>query len=331
MVFLFLPAGLLFGSPDGRTLVYYFRNISGEEKYVDLVYTIPMELYNHLKENDGKTRAILVDDEGFELYRQDNSTDLWETGVLLKIGRGSRIDRILFGSYYVQNGKPVLFAKIFYIRNGIILTVGEEDEEIGDAMRAVESSDVSRLLRERQEKKIRGYSPPFGRILSTGSIRTSSVINTCMGTIYPLGEWAGLYPPGIIGEISLVHYPKINRFPAGLGFNTNYVILRRKNDAGYVDSDVKILSIGGAFHYMYRMKRFVQGVSMEVNGGLAVSNLNIDMEVWDSVDPYVKIGFYVIAKPFNIFDMTFKMGLFSIDYKERPIDALYTEVGVLFF
>lgn len=331
LVFLIFPVHWSFAKTDSRTLIYYFKNITGDEEYVDLTYKIPLAIHSSLKQMGEKSKLILVDEEGFTLYRQDRSTDLWQSSVLLKIGGKSGIDRVLFGSFFVQEGKPVLYGKMFYVRNGLILDVSKEDREIYTALKAVENIDVEQLLDKQVSKKIREYRPPFGRILESGTIQARSVISTCVGSVYPLGDWADLYPPGIISEISILHFPKMNRFPAGLGLNTNYVILRRRASSGFIDSDVKILSVGGAFHYIYRMRRIVQGVTFEVNAGLAISNLDITGESWSSVDPYIKIGVSAMAKPFNIWDMTFKMGIFSIDYKERPVDSLYTEIGILVF
>jgi hypothetical protein len=331
LAFVFASASSVFGNADSRTLIYYFKNITGEETYLDLTYKIPLSLYKAMRETAQKSKVILMDEEGFELYKEDRTTDLWASGVLLKIGRSINVDRILFGSFYVYDGRPLLVGKIFYIKEGLILDVNREEGEISRALRAVESMDVSQIMGFDPDRTVREYNPPFGRILESGTIRASSVIHACVGSLYPLGSWADLYPPGIVSEISVVHFPKINRFPAGLGLNTNYIILRRKTASGYIDSDVKVLAVGGAFQYIYRMRRFVQGVTLDVNAGLAFSNLFINAESWDSVDPYLKIGVSAIAKPFDIWEMTFKIGLFSIDYKEQPIDALYTEIGFLVF
>jgi len=328
---LLLSAGSVFGKTHNKILVYYFKNISSEEKYVDLTYRIPLYVQRSLKEELKRNKVILIDEEGLELYREDRTSDLWDRGALLKIGKKRNIDEILFGAFYIQGDKPVVVGKVFYIKNGIILDVDRENGKYAQALKKVESLDANALMGYGQNKKVHGYRPPLGRILETGSIRSNTALNVCAGTLYPLGEWSDLYPPGILSEISVIHFPKINRFPAGLGVNSNYVILNREAESGLVDSHVSIIAVGGYFQYIFQMSRFIKGISLDATTGLAISDLLISGESWSSVDPYLKIGVTMIARPFNLWDMTFKIGIFSIDYKEKPMDALYTEMGLLVF
>ena len=328
---LLLSAGSVFGKTHNKILVYYFKNISSEEKYVDLTYRIPLYVQRSLKEELKRNKVILIDEEGLELYREDRTSDLWDRGALLKIGKKRNIDEILFGSFYIQGGKPVVVGKVFYIKNGLILDVDRENGKYAQALKKVESLDVNALMEYGQNKKVHGYRPPLGRILETGSIRSNTALNVCAGTLYPLGEWSDLYPPGILSEISVIHFPKINRFPAGLGVNSNYIVLDREAESGFVDSHVSIVTVGGYFQYIFQMSRFIKGISLDATTGLAISDLLISGESWSSVDPYLKIGVTMIARPFNLWDMTFKIGIFSIDYKEKPMDALYTEMGLLVF
>jgi hypothetical protein len=328
---LLLSAGSVFGKTHNKILVYYFKNISSEEKYVDLIYRIPLYVQRSLKEELKRNKVILIDEEGLELYREDSASDLWDRGALLKIGKKRNIDEILFGAFYIQGGKPVVVGKVFYIKNGLILDVDRENGKYAQALKKVESLDANALMGYGQNNKVHGYRPPLGRILETGSIRSNTALNVCAGTLYPLGEWSDLYPPGILSEISVIHFPKINRFPAGLGVNSNYVILNREAESGFVDSHVSIIAVGGYFQYIFQMSRFIKGISLDATTGLAISDLLISGESWSSVDPYLKIGVTMIARPFNLWDMTFKIGIFSIDYKQKPMDALYTEIGLLVF
>lgn len=328
---LLLSAGSVFGKTHNKILVYYFKNISSEEKYVGLTYKISLYVQRSLKEELKRNKVILIDEEGLELYREDSTSDLWDRGALLKIGKKRNIDEILFGSFYIQGGKPVVVGKVFYIKNGLILDVDRENGKYAWALKKVESLDANTLMGYGQNKKVHGYRPPLGRILETGSIHSNTALNVCAGTLYPLGEWSDLYPPGILSEISVIHFPKINRFPAGLGVNSNYVILNREAESGFVDSHVSIIAVGGYFQYIFQMSRFIKGISLDATTGLAFSDLLISGESWSSVDPYLKIGVTMIARPFNLWDMTFKIGIFSIDYKEKPMDALYTEMGLLVF
>ncbi len=328
---LLLSAGSVFGKTHNKILVYYFKNISSEGKYVDLTYRIPLYIQSSLKEELKRNKVILIDEEGLELYRENRTSDLWDKRALLKIGKKRNIDEILFGSFYIQGGKPVVIGKVFYVKNGLILDVDQENGKYAQALKKVENLDVNALMGYGQNKKVHGYRPPLGRILETGTIRSNTALNVCAGTLYPLGEWSDLYPPGILSEISVIHFPKINRFPAGLGVNSNYIILNREEESGFVDSHVSIITVGGYFQYIFQMSRFIKGISLDATTGLAISDLLISGESWNSVDPYLKIGVTVIARPFNLWDMTFKIGIFSIDYKDKPMDALYTEMGLLVF
>ncbi len=331
VIFLLFSAGILFGKENEKILVYYFKDISSDDNYTELSYRIPFFLYNQLKESSDKNKYILIDEEGLSLYREDKEADLWNEKVLINIGKKRQIDEIIYGAFYVQEGKPILIGKILYTNSGVVLNLTEENSKYFQAFKYVESMPVEELLVFKSEEKIRGYNPRLVRMVESKSAIRQTMLHTGLGTLYPLGDWADLYPPGIISEISVVHYPKVNVLPVGIGFDSNYVLLKRRSESGIIDSEVMIITAGVSLQYLFHIKWKIDGISLFFNAGMSMSNLFINNESWSSIDPYVKGGVNIFAKPFGLGPLVFKLGVFSIDYKQMPMDTIYSEIGFVAF
>jgi hypothetical protein len=325
-----LSAGAPYAKAGEKVLVYYFRDITGDESYTELMYSIPQYIYSQLSSSSDKNSYVLIDREGLDIIRENNGADLWSRNVLINVGKRGNIDKILFGLFYIQNKKPVLIGKAFYYKSGVILDV-HDDEELGKILDAVEHMDVGLLSAREVQKRARVYDPPLIRYIEGGEVRSTTMLHTCGGTFYPLGKWSELYPPGILGEISATYFPKINVFPIGLGFDSNYIIMRRRTDTGLIESYVTILTVGATIQYFVKMRRLVDGVFLNVSFGASYSNLFVNSESWTSVDPYIKIGVHMALPILKTERLVLKCGLLSIDYKERPIDALYTALGIMIY
>jgi len=328
--FFLLSAGAPYAKAGEKVLVYYFRDITGDERYTELMYSIPQYIYSQLNRSSDKNSYVLIDRRGLDIIRENNGADLWSRNVLINVGKKGNIDKILFGSFYIQNKKPVLIVKAFYFKSGVILDVND-DEELGKIFDSVERMDVGLLSARELQKGEKVYDPPLIRYINGVEVRSATVLHTCGGTFYPLGKWSELYPPGILGEISIAFFPQINVFPIGLGFDSNYIIMRRRTDTGFIESDVTVVTVGATIHYFIKMRRLVDGIFLHVSFGAGYSSLFINSESWSSVDPYIKAGVYTALPFLKTGRLTFRCGLFSIDYKERPIDALYTALGIMIY
>jgi hypothetical protein len=328
--FFLFSAGARYANAGEKVLVYYFRDITGDERYTGLMYGIPQYMYSQLNRSSDKNSYVLIDREGLEILHENSRADLWSRNVLINVGKRGNIDKILFGSFYIQNNKPVLIGKAFYLKSGVILDIND-DKELETIFDAVEGMDATLLSAREQRKGEKLYDPPLIRYIEGGEVRSTTVLHACGGTFYPLGKWSELYPPGILAEISAVVFPKMNVFPIGLGFDSNYIILRRRTDTGVIESDVTVATVGTTVQYFIKMRRPVDGVFLHVSVGASYSNLFINSESWSSIDPYIKAGVYMALPFLKTGRLTLKCGLLSIDYKERPIDALYTALGIAIY
>ncbi len=311
-------------------LVYYFRDITGEERYTELMYGIPQYIYSQLDSSPGKNSYVLIDREGVDIIRENRDADLWNRNLLINVGKRGNIDKILFGSFYIQDNRPVVIGKAFYYKSGVILDVNE-DEDLTKVLDTVESMEVGLLSARERKKGEKVYDPPLIRYIEGGDVRATKVLHTCAGTFYPLGKWSDLYPPGILGELSVTFFPKMNVFPIGLGFDSNYIIMQKKTDTGATESDVTVLTVGTTIQYFINMRNFLDGLFLHVSFGASYSNLFVNSESWSSVDPYVKLGVYTALPFLKKGRLALKCGLLSIDYKEKPIDALYTSIGIMVY
>jgi hypothetical protein len=328
--FFLCSTGALNAKAGEKVLVYYFRDITGEERYTELMYGIPQYIYSQLNSSSDRNSYVLIDREGIDIIRENSDADLWNRELLINVGKRGNIDKILFGSFYVQDNRPVLIGKTFYYKSGVILDVNE-DEDMAKVFDAVESMEVGLLSARERQKGEKVYDPPLVRYIEGVDVRTTAVLHTCGGTFYPLGRWSNLYPPGILGEVSVTFFPKMNVFPIGLGLDSNYIVMRRRNDTGDIESDVNVLTVGATIQYFINMRKFLDALFLHVSFGASYSNLLVDGESWSSVDPYLKLGVYMALPFLKKGRLALKCGLLSIDYKEKPIDALYTSIGIMVY
>ena len=335
VILFLLSAHWIFAGQKRKVLIYYFKNITGEEEFTELNYQIPFYLYSHMKGQLEGKKFILIDREGLQLYREDSTRDFWNDGVLQNISKKKGIDEIIYGLFYIQNGKPVIIGKIFYVKSGLILDITEKDKEYYDFFKEIENLKVDEIsaydTEQDESRKRKGYKPPFTRIVKSDIKSSWFFFQNSVGPYFPIGEWSGLYPPGIFIEYTFVYFPKMNIAHLGIGVNANIVELGRKKSGSYSDAEVTVLSLGASIQYIFQLRGFFEGIVLDVNFGGAKSLLFIDEERWSSIDPYVKGGINLIITPFGNLHMSFKVGMFSIDYKEMPMDALFFEIGILGF
>ena len=106
VLFILLPTTLIYAQAEKKVLVYYFKNISGDDTYSDMMYKLPICIYTNIKEKIQDKQFNLIDEEGFERYRADSSYELWESDLLLNIAQLRGIQEVIFGQFsWVRNNK----------------------------------------------------------------------------------------------------------------------------------------------------------------------------------------------------------------------------------
>jgi hypothetical protein len=326
LLFFIFSTQLVFG--DRKVLIYYFKNITGDEEYTDLTHTIPLYLHTDLEKSKNGNKYYLIYEEGVEFLHEDGSNDLWERNLLRKIGNKKNVDEIIFGSFYVDKGKPVVLGNIFYVNGGFILDLTEKNSEYYNSLQGVEELPVDELANYVPEKSGKTYNPRFERLLDYGTERAHITVQAAGGVLFPLDEWADLYPPGIFSEVSIIYYPRMNIVPLGIGVSTNFAGLKRDEDQPFIDSNVSIFSFGVALQYLFDFKGFFEGIALDANTGLSISYLDINENTWSSVDPFVKASINFVFNPFRKVHLSLRTGLFTIDYREMPIDSIFGEIGI---
>jgi hypothetical protein len=327
MFALFIAPAILDAAGDRKVLVYYFKNLTGEDAYNGLVYEIPRYLYSRLKEVNGGYSPVVVDEGGIELSKKEPSVDLWASSSLMDLAHRQGIDEVLYGSFYVFNEKPVLVGKVLYPRSGLIMEVTEKTPAYFDLLNEASKGGVAGLARDGEGKQDKEYSPPFARTFGTPGSSKKTALMTSVGPLFPLGEWGELFPSGILGETSFVYFPKINTFPLGLGVNADYAFLTRGSGV-FVDSKITALSLGAALQYKLALKKIRKAIVFDLNTGMNYTMLEMNSEFLTSFDPYFKAGASFITQSKKRFDFSLKGGFFTINYRDVPMDSLYVQAGI---
>jgi hypothetical protein len=315
-------------------LLYFFKDITGDEEFTTLNYQIPFYFYSHIdKQVKGKI-FFIIDREGLEVYKKDKTRDLWNDEVLTIIAKRKNFDDIIYGVFFIQNGKPVIMGKIFHAKSGLILDITEKETDYYDLIKDIENVSIDEIAahdEELSEKKTRGYNPKLTRMVQSEVKDTWFFLQNSMGPFFPLFDWADLYPPGFYYELTFVYFPKMNIARLGIGINTNIVDMERKGSATHVDSSITVLSAGGSLQYSFRLGDFFETLLLDLNVGIAQSYMLQNNIRNQSSDLYLKGGVNLVLNPFADLHLSLKAGVFSIDYKENPMDAVFGEIGIMGF
>jgi hypothetical protein len=331
---LFLSAHSLIAAPNRRVLVYFFKDITGEEEYTELNYQIPVYFFSRINDQVEGKKFVLIDSEGLDVYRKDKTRNLWNEDVLLNIAKKKNFDDIIYGIFYVQNGKPVIMGKIFHAKSGLILDIKEGETDYYDILREIEEIDIDQIAAHEKEfevKTFEGYNPKLSRIVQSEVRDTWFFIQNSAGPYFPLGNWADLYPPGFYYELTYVYFPKMNIARLGIGFNANLIEMTRIGSATLVDSSITVLSTGVSIQYSIKLGHVFETILLDLNVGIAQSYMIQNNYRSESSDLYLKGGVNLVINPFGNFHLSLKAGVFSIDYKENPMDALFIEIGRIRF
>jgi len=321
----------LFGKTDGKLLIYYFQNLGGDESMNDLMYQIPLCLYSRFEGKFDDKEYTIIDEGGLQAYYEDNSIDLWEKNYLLTIVRNRRISKVLYGFYYEERGKIVTRGKIYYLKNGLILDITEEQKELYLVLKGLEKISIDELRNCGAGEPPKSLKTPKQAIGNIKGSRSFSAMTTYLGVLVPAFDWGDLYSPCIYGDVSYIQYPRKDIIPLGFGAQTGFIILRRDSDPNYVASETMIIPLGASIQYAVPGRGIIDRVIADFTAGIAISSLSVNNDTFKSIDIYTKgsMSFnFLFKKNCNISVM---IGLLSITYKDSPLNAFTGEVGMRFY
>ncbi len=321
LICLLLPASQLFAGSD-MTLIYYFKNLTGDSAYDDLMYSIPVCLSSRLGEE-----YTLIDRSGLDMYLEDPSIDLWDRDYLMN-SVGRKIKNILFGIFYLEGERVVLQGRMYYAESGLVLDVNEQNWADFDELRTVEdSADDIRGCTVGEDAQL--YKPRARS--AAGVVRPESnkllVMNT--GVFLPTGEWSEIYDTGVYGDYVFGVFPGRKRLRFGVGTHTGFILMNRSSDDRFVSSKMMIIPIGGGVHYAL-LNKAVDRVMLDFTLGMALSKLSVNYDTSYSTDLYTKGG---VSVTFHVRQLHFSLvgGLMTVGYRDNPLNAAYAELGVRFY
>ena len=170
------------------------------------------------------------------------------------------------------------------------------------------------------------FSPPFTRAFGSPVVQKKKSLNVSVGPLFPFGQWAEIFPPGLSGDVSFAFFPKINTFPLGLGLNANFSLLNRE-EGSLPESSLMAFSLGASIQYKISMRKLNKGIVFDLNSGIATSVLKTSSESFPSFDPYVKAGLTFLFSIRRKASFSIKTGIYSINYRTVPMDSMYVQVG----
>jgi hypothetical protein len=334
-------ARILTAKDDGKVLVYYFRNLTGNDAYDDLMYAIPLCLYERLQEGAERRKVVVVDQVGLEDYYEGRTEDLWNRDYILSVATKKRITSVLYGFFYIEGEKVILNSKIYYLDSGLILDVTEDKEpfytvtgqlagtpvsEVRSCAQtdmAVEAGEKGKKKEKKDELKIRKKAPDI-----VEQSRSMKAVTFAVGPIFPTGDFSDIYTAGVAGTLSYIVYPKVDISRFGIGFQTGAIRLNREKVDVFLPSETVILPIGASFQYALVGGGDHDLVMANLTLGLAFSSLSINNDRVSSIDLYSRgsIGVNVMfGKEANL---ALTVGLVSVSYKDSPLNMVSAELGL---
>ncbi len=335
LVMCMICAGPLFGKNEGRVLLYYFQNLTGDESYDDLMYRIPLCIYGELNADKKKKDISIIDERGLTEYYQDRSINLWEKDFLLSVAKKRRISRIFFGYYYIESGSITIRGKVYYLESGLILDVSREDvttekDAFFAALEKIESMPAEQMKQCSSGEKPKEVKTSRRSLGSIKGSKTETVLSTTLGMLIPTLAWGKLYSPGVYGDVSYIYYPLKDIVPVGFGLQTGFMILSKEGDT-YISSQNVIIPIGTSVRYAIPGRGIIDRLLFSFNIGVARSSLSVNNEAFTSMDLYTSGG---ISFNFNFRkdnNITVKLGLLTVSYRDSPLNAVTAEIGLRFY
>jgi hypothetical protein len=326
----FAPHEVFAASP--KILVYCFNNISGEELYDELIYALPNCLYRSMKKRLPESDITVIDTEKLKPYLEHNGRNLFESEVILEIAQRRGIDEVVFGRFYVENDKPVLFGKVYYIKSGLILDIRQDQQEYYGALRDVEALTVDRISSCEIEKAGHVYRPDFKTAVKTGEpLMVTHNLSFHLGLTVPLSEWNDLFSYGVSGVFFYAIFPKEDTFPLGFGLHTGFSYFSRNADEYYKESELFLFPVGVMVRYKAEFEGFIEGISADISAGGCFSRLFVGNTLTLSTDPYIRTALHLIVTPLKDHHFLLTISYTGVGYMDMPMDLLSAEAGVVFY
>jgi hypothetical protein len=316
----------LFAKSDGKVLIYYFKNLTGSDQNDDLVYAIPLCVYNQLQIANEEKNYAIIDDEAFEAYRENPEIDLWDSEYMRNSARKKKISRILFGFFYDEGDQIRVRGKIYYTESGLILDVSENDEEFAPLFQGIENLELSELRSCGAVEDVKTYKVPAKLIDDKETSQSKQVFNFTGAGLFPVADWNELYKFGFYGNFSYIIFPKRNRVRIGFGPELGFIMMGSGSDE-YIDSTLMIVPVGASFQYVLLGKNMKDRLVVSFSAGLSLSILSVNNDKEESLDLYTKGALTFIVSLGKRNELSFSAGLFSVSYSDTPLNAVYGEIG----
>ncbi|MFW6180678.1 MAG: hypothetical protein ACOC8N_02930 [Spirochaetota bacterium] len=329
---LVLGAAPLFAQSQGKALLYYFQNLTGNPSYNDLAYDIPLCLFGRLGEEE---RYLIVEPE---LVREGAERDLWDPEWLQSMATRRRITRVVYGYFHLDDGGLALRCRVYYLKSGLILDL-TPGGELYERVREIESMTAAQIracAREHRQgvksgkthaEVLKVQRTPPARIARSGSLSTMSWHT---GPVFTTADWLDLYPVGTSALISYTVYPRWEVSRIALGMQTGVLLFSREADHQYSESSLVVLPLGGTVQYVLagraRDRVVVHGVL-----GMAFSALSLGGDTVRSLDLYSRAGVGVNLAFGEEHNLYAGVALVSVGYKDAPLNMLTAELGLRFY
>ncbi|MFW6137648.1 MAG: hypothetical protein ACOC7U_00610 [Spirochaetota bacterium] len=327
LLIIFIPSVYVLAETKEKVLVYYFKNISEQETYSDLQYYIPVCLDHYLADKLPQKQVLVINRE---ILRSYSEQELWESRFLLEMAKKEGISQIIWGEYYIEGQRPVIFPKIMFVKSGLVLGLSKEQDVYFSAVQQVEKMDIIKIRKCAESNNPAVLSPPERMLISRRQINPMYILSAYSGIIHPISGWKDIYSPGVYGEVSFSVLPKAELVPVGFGVDTGFIIMRSKQKEVFKVSEMLFFPIGGMFIFKTEKKGFFNGLVFKAALGLGVTKLVSGADSWMSTDLYSRVSGGVVLNPWGDFYMGFHAGYMSIQYKDLPVHAPFVKAGLWF-
>lgn len=319
------PGGLIFAGE--KTLVYYFKNITGDDSYNDLEYKISVCMYIELTENIGKKRVYIIKPDIFKKYSVNREQYLDER-FIVDLFSEEKIDKVLFGYFFLRNGEINIKGRLLSVENGVVIDITEAQKVLYRAIKKVEDVISETQGKCELDKKTKYFSP--GKDVKKVAIKEESPISGLIvrsGVVFPAFEWGKYYDPGIFGSFNFYYTPRPLVFPMGLGAQFFYHYLQKSIDS-FLGSKLNGVGFQPMLTYIKEREGFFGGYGILLGIGGGLSMLHVNEESYLSLDPSVSANLFLIFVPFKGLKVVLNAGAYSIIYKSYPFIAYTVSVGV---
>lgn len=311
----------------GKVLVYYFQNLTGESEYNDLIYRIPLCLMGKLNENFHDGNFIIIDQAYLSESTAQQPVNLWDRECLQRSASSRKIERVLYGLFYIEGDRIIIRGKTYYTDRGIIVDVNENTSEFYPVFREIEKLSVADIRGCYLGEEFRTYKPPAKSLPGGFQIRTERAFSFLIGPFFPVSEWGELYRYGAYGELSYSLFPRRGLSPVGLSVETCFLTVRREEDPYYVSSSAMIVPLGISLNYALIGKQN-DWVIIGVSAGLSLSKLTVSSNVSLSIDPYTKGSLNILFPVGKNSQIVLSSGLITVSYRVSPLNAWYCDIGL---